>query len=69
MAQVQVNTAKTISNPNERQNRRIRVGVFSLSAQKKLVLDKQASKIKLNMWLINEVQKSVWNKNLATTGT
>lgn len=69
MARVQVNTAKTISNPNERQNRRIRVGFFPCLLKKKLVLDKQTSKIKLNMWLINEVQKSVWNKNLATTGT
>lgn len=44
-------------------------GFFSPVCSKKLVLDKQTSKIKLNMCLINEVQKNVWNKNLATTGT
>lgn len=36
---------------------------------KKKFLDKQTSKIKLNIWLINEGQKSLWKKTLATIGT
>lgn len=33
---------------------------FPCLFKKKMVLDKQTIKIKLNIWLINEVQKSAW---------